>query len=57
MCAAAASCCFFVIGFGKPLNRDQEKRKHDNRVVGWFLILGYAVVTPVVFVVWRKRLL
>lgn len=37
--------------------RDQEKRKHDNRVVGWFLIVGYAVVAVVVFVLWRMQLL
>jgi hypothetical protein len=42
---------------GAAKTRDQEKRKHDNRVVGWFWIVEYAAVAPVVFVVWRMRLL
>jgi len=37
--------------------RDQEKRKHDNRVTGWFLIVGYGIVGVVVFVLWRMQLL
>ena len=37
--------------------RDQEKRKHDNRVTGWFLIVGYGFVGVLVFVLWRMGLL
>jgi hypothetical protein len=37
--------------------RDRDKRKHDNRVTGWFLIFGYALVGAVVFVLWRMQLL
>jgi hypothetical protein len=37
--------------------RDQQKRKQDNKAVGWIMFAGLGIVGLMIFVLWRMQLL